>query len=168
MKVQIKKVRKNAIIPKYQTPGSAGFDVHAVIDKAVEGYFDGPYAPDGSAYYVYSNTQCIVPTGLAFSIPQGYELQIRPRSGLAAKKCITITNSPGTLDSDYLDELFVIIRNEGKEMFVIKEGDRIAQCVLKQVERAEFEEVADFDEETKKKDRGGGFGSTGINNAGAK
>jgi dUTP pyrophosphatase len=113
--------------------------------------------------YIDSATQCIVPTGLAFSIPEGMELQLRPRSGLAAKKGITITNSPGTLDSDYTDELFVIIYNSGKETFVIKQGDRIAQCVLKQVERAEFNEVDDFDAETMKKDRGGGFCSTGNN-----
>lgn len=162
MIVQIKKLRENAIIPKYQTEGSAGFDVHAIIDKDNKCYLDSKYSDQGPGLFVYPNTQCIVPTGLAFSIPKGMELQIRARSGLAAKKCITVTNSPGTLDHDYLDELFVLIFNLGKETFIIREGDRIAQCVLKQVEQAEFNVVDDFDEETKKKDRGGGLGSTGI------
>lgn len=157
MKVQIKKVREGAIIPKYQTAGSAGFDVHAIIDKE-----NHCFCKTDNSYVIAPKTQCIIPTGLAFSIPFGYELQIRPRSGLAAKKCITITNSPGTLDSDYLDELFVIIYNLGNEHFFVNQGDRIAQCVLKQVERAEFDVVDDFDAQTKLKDRGGGLGSTGV------
>lgn len=178
MKVQIKKVREGAIIPKYQTPGSAGFDVHAIVTPDNPCYYEAlipgtahdrdvgsgiawEYV-NGPALYIWPDTQCIVPTGLAFSIPLGYELQIRPRSGLAAKKCITVTNSPGTLDSDYLDELFILVYNLGRETFIIQPGDRIAQCVLKQVEQAEFELVEDFDAETKLKDRGGGLGSTGI------
>jgi dUTP pyrophosphatase len=159
MKIQIKKVRENAIIPKYQTDGAAGFDVHALVNEDNNCYLE--YSDQGPGLFVHPNTQCIVPTGLAFSIPKGMELQIRARSGLAAKKCITVTNSPGTLDHAYLNELFVLIFNLGKETFVIREGDRIAQCVLKQVEQAEFDVVDDFDEETKKKDRGGGLGSTG-------
>ena len=147
MKIQIRKLRENAIIPKYQTAGSAGFDIHALIDNEVT---------------IIPKSQYVIPTGLAFSIPFGYELQTRPRSGLAKNKCITITNSPGTLDSDYLDELFIILYNLGEENFIVKHGDRIAQCVLKQVEQAEFEIVTDFDNETKQKNRGGGLGSTGI------
>lgn len=176
MKVPIKKVREGAIIPQYQTKGSAGFDLHAIVNK------DNPCFTNQAvmgldktgSFYLYQTQdgeeclavppmkQCIVPTGLAFSIPEGYELQIRPRSGLAAKKSITITNSPGTLDSDYLDELFIIIFNMGSNPFVINEGERIAQGVLKRVEKAEFEPVEDFNDEIKSKDRGGGFGSTGY------
>jgi dUTP pyrophosphatase len=143
MKIEIKKLRENAIIPKYQTPLSAGFDLHAAEDVII---------PAGE--------QRIVPTGVAVSVPAGFEIQIRPRSGLAAKHSITITNSPGTLDADYLDEIFGILFNMGKNDFIINQGDRMMQAVLKKVEYAEFEVVENFSDA--EKDRGGGFGSTGV------
>jgi dUTP pyrophosphatase len=105
-------------------------------------------------------SQAIIPTGLVFQVPEGYYLDIRPRSGLAAKKCITITNSPGTLDEDYCgpkDELCIILFNLGKEDFIVKQGDRIAQCKVERVERAELEEVNEVGEVSR-----GGLGSTGI------
>lgn len=172
MPIKVKKLHKDAIIPKYQSKEAACFDVHAIINennpcftkKLIWDDYDGVIKPEGPGLVVQPMSQCIVPTGLAFGLPPFYELQIRPRSGLAAKKCITITNSPGTLDSDYLDELKIIIFNLGKKPFIINQGDRIAQCKVCPIYQAEFEEVLDFDEEIKKRDRGGGFGSTGINN----
>jgi dUTP pyrophosphatase len=104
----------------------------------------------------------VISTGLAMSIPEGYELQIRPRSGLAAKFSVTVTNSPGTVDADYLDEIKVILTNMGSKDFHVRKSDRIAQAVLNKIEQAEIKEVNDFSEEIKRKDRGGGFGSTGV------
>lgn len=143
MKIEIKRLRESAIVPKYQTPLSAGFDLHAA-----------------EAVIIPAGEQRIVPTGVAVSVPAGFELQIRPRSGLAAKHSITITNSPGTLDADYLDEIFGILFNMGKNDFVIRQGDRMMQAVLKKVEHAEFEVVENFSDA--EKDRGGGLGSTGV------
>jgi len=104
----------------------------------------------------------MVKTGLSFVVPDGYEMQIRPRSGLAAKYSITITNSPGTLDSSYRDELIIILHNLGEHTFNVHHGDRIAQCVINKIETVDFEEVKEFSEEDMEKDRKGGFGSTGI------
>ena len=168
--VKIKKVHTDAIIPKYQSNEAAGFDVHAIVDvknpfyvdMEMCDYYGNVYKAAGPALVIQPMKQCIVSTGLAFSLPPFHELQIRPRSGLAAKRCITITNSPGTLDSDYHDELKIILFNLGQEPFVIWPNDRIAQCVLAPIIQADFEEVDDFDEEAKKRDRGGGFGSTGV------
>ena len=164
MQLKVKKLHPDAIIPKYQTKGSAGFDVHALIEP-----FDAPYGvPPFSeiitidAVTVLPMSQVIIKTGLAFSVPEGYEMQIRPRSGLAAKHSITITNSPGTLDNAYLDELFIILYNLGTKPFMIEHGDRIAQCVINKIEQVKLEEVEEFPEDILKTDRGGGLGSTGI------
>jgi len=129
-------------LPSYETAGSAGMDVRAA-----------------EALTLTPGKRGLVGTGLAFAIPAGYEIQVRPRSGLAFKKGISIPNTPGTIDSDYRGELKVILINHGDEDFVIERGDRIAQIVVAPVQRGVLVEVADLDETQ----RGtGGFGSTGI------
>ncbi len=165
MKVKIKRIRDEAIIPRYQTKGAACFDIHAVLNKDNPQYVDKKFisiteTEKCEPYIVIpSMSQCIIPTGLIFQLPEGYYLDIRPRSGLAAKKCITITNSPGVLDFDFRsekDELCIILFNLGKDNLIVKQGDRIAQCMVSPVERAEFEEIT---EEITDEPRGG-FGST--------
>ena len=128
-------------LPRYATQGAAGMDVLAAEDVVL---------PPGGRH--------AVATGLALAIPEGYEIQVRPRSGLALKHGISLPNTPGTIDSDYRGELKIIMINLGAEPFAIGRGDRIAQLVLAPVVRADWEEVADLDETV----RGtGGFGSTG-------
>jgi dUTP pyrophosphatase len=128
--------------PAYATKGAAGMDVVSAEELTLE--------PGG---------RHAVATGFAMAIPEGFEVQVRPRSGLALKHGITCLNTPGTIDSDYRGEVKVILANLGSEPFVIKRGDRIAQLVPAPVQRAAFAEVASLDET----DRGaGGFGSTGV------
>mgnify|MGYP000032124305 FL=1 len=142
--ILIKKLSKNVTLPKYETNGSSGMDLAANIENEIE------IGPGKTA---------IIPTGLAVSIPKNFEIQIRPRSGLAAKNQISVLNTPGTIDADYRGELKVILINLGKEKFKIEKGLRIAQMVLCPVIRASLKEV-DILEET---ERGtGGFGSTGA------
>ena len=173
MNVKVKKLCPEAIIPKYQTPGSAGFDVHAVLDSENPFYNkidsrvytgQGQFSTEvltNNYIIIPPREQAIVGTGLSFALPEGYEMQIRPRSGLAAKNGISITNSPGTLDSDYRGELKIILVNLGHKHFRIEQGDRIAQCVIAPVLQAGLQEVEEFSQEDMDKDRGGGFGSTG-------
>ena len=143
VKVLIKKLDKQAIIPKYETVGSSGLDLSANIN---------------SNLIIKPGEKCLIPTGLAVSIPKGYELQIRPRSGLAIKNSITVLNTPGTIDSDYRGEIKIVLINLGNEDFKVTSGSRIAQMILCPVSIAEIEEIEDLD----KTDRGsGGFGSTG-------
>jgi dUTP pyrophosphatase len=130
-------------LPRRQTAGSAGFDVRAANPDPLT------IAPGGRA---------AVPTGLALSIPAGYEVQVRPRSGLALKHGIILPNSPGTIDSDYRGELKVILMNLGEEPFTVRAGDRIAQLVVGRVIEAAWEEAPELDD-TKRSD--GGFGHTG-------
>tara|TARA_R110002126_G_scaffold44671_7_gene127092 strand:- start:20874 stop:21320 length:447 start_codon:yes stop_codon:yes gene_type:complete len=129
-------------LPSYETSGSAGMDVRAAENIVI--------APGHRG---------LVGTGLAFAIPQGYEIQVRPRSGLALKKGIGIPNSPGTIDSDYRGELKIILFNHGEENFFIERGDRIAQIVVAPVQRGLLVEVAGLDETQR---GSGGFGSTGV------
>ena len=136
---------EGVVVPSYKTSGSAGADVCA-------------YLPDGNEIVLKPMERCLVPTGIKMAIPQGYEVQVRPRSGLAAKNGITCLNTPGTIDSDYRGEIKVILINLGDEDFIIKNGDRIAQLVVSPVTRGEFLK-ADFLEETERSD--GGFGHTG-------
>ena len=132
-------------LPSYQTVGAAGADICAFI-------------PDGSKIVIKPGERFMVPTGIKMAIPEGFEVQIRPRSGLAAKNGITCLNTPGTIDSDYRGEVKVILINLGKEDFVISSGDRIAQMVVAPVTVGIFEQT-DFLDETA---RGtGGFGHTG-------
>lgn len=141
IKVQIKKLTPDAHIPKYQSDEAAGFDLHSVEDLILK-----------------KGERKLVKTGLSMSFPKGYEIQIRPRSGLAYKHGITCLNTPGTIDSDYRGEIMVLLINHGDEDFHIKKDERIAQAVLKEVVQAEFKVVDELDET----DRGaGGFGSTG-------
>ena len=143
VKLLIKKLDKKVITPEYKTKGSSGMDLMANIKDAV---FLKPGKSD------------IIPTGIAISIPVGYEIQIRPRSGLAAKKKITVLNAPGTIDADYRGEIKVILINLGNEEFKINPNDRIAQMVLCPVIKAELVEVDEL-QNTKRGE--GGFGSTG-------
>lgn len=139
--VKVKILNTDAIIPKYQTNEAAGFDLHSVDEKTIK-----------------AGERDVVKTGLAVALPRGYELQVRPRSGLALKNGITVLNTPGTVDSDYRGELMVILLNTSKEDFVIKKGDRIAQAVIKEILQADFAVVDELDST----ERGsGGFGSTG-------
>jgi dUTP pyrophosphatase len=151
IKVKVKKVHQKAIIPKYQSDGASGFDFHALIDNKV-GYV-----------ILEPKSQAIIRTGISFSIPENYEVQVRPRSGLAFKSEITITNSPGTLDSDFTipNEILIIVYNLSNKSVVISDKDRIAQGVLQFVPKAEFVKVFSEDDEDKNRNRGGGFGSTG-------
>ena len=133
-------------LPAYETLGAAGMDVRAAV-------------PEDEPLLLAPGTRTMVPTGLSVAIPQGYEMQMRPRSGLAAKHGITCLNSPGTIDSDYRGILGVILQNGGAVQFKINHGDRIAQMVVAPVVKAAFEEVTDLDQT----ERGtGGFGSTGV------
>ena len=142
-KILIKKLQKGAVIPKYETTGSSGLDLSANINSKI---------------ILKPGEKCLVPTGLSVSIPIDYELQIRPRSGLAFKKSITVLNTPGTIDSDYRGEIKIILINLGKEDFEITNGLRIAQMVLCPISKAELTEVDDLDKTPRDH---GGFGSTG-------
>ena len=142
MKVRIVNRSRNAL-PLYQTPLSAGMDVRADLEQSVT------LAPLGRA---------MIPTGLYVELPEGYEMQVRPRSGLAAKHGITVLNSPGTIDADYRGEIRIILVNLSSEAFTIEPGERIAQLVVARHEQVEWEPV----DELGTTERGaGGFGSTG-------
>ncbi len=143
MKVKI--VNKSGYdVPFYATELSAGMDLKAAIEEPIE---------------LDSLCRAMVPTGLYIALPEGYEAQIRPRSGLAAKHGVTVCNSPGTVDADYRGEIKVILVNLSKDKFVINPGERIAQMVIAKYEKIEWDEVEVLDET----ERGaGGFGSTGV------
>lgn len=135
---------KGAVIPEYKTAGAAGADLCALLDSPLT-------IPAGKF--------AMVPTGLFFEIPEGYEVQVRPRSGLAAKNGVTVLNTPGTIDSDYRGEIKVILINLGTSDFTINSGDRIAQMIVAPVTQAQFEITKNLSET----ERGaGGFGSTGV------
>lgn len=145
IKINIKVVAKEgAKLPLYKTSGAAGADICALLEKPL---------------VIESGKSAMVPTGLFFEIPQGYEVQIRPRSGLAAKKGVTVLNTPGTIDSDYRGEINVILINLGDKPFTVNSGDRIAQMLVAPVIQADFSIVSSLEET----ERGaGGFGSTGV------
>ena len=143
VKILIKKTNKEVITPKYKTDGSSGVDLSAFLEKKV---------------VIKPNSSELIPTGLQVAIPEELEIQIRPRSGLAAKESIGVLNSPGTIDSDYRGELKIILFNHGKEDFIINNGDRIAQMVLVPIVKMEFEEVDSLPSTVRGQ---GGFGSTG-------
>lgn len=142
-KLRFRKLRADAMEPRYATNGAAGFDLSAALDSPI---------------VVAPGERCLVPTGLAMAIPLGFEGQVRPRSGLAARHGLTVLNTPGTIDSDYRGEIKVILVNLGHEPYTIQHGERIAQMVLAAHATAEFEAVESLDE-TARGD--GGFGSTG-------
>ena len=142
--VLIKRLSKNIELPKYETDGSSGMDLSANIEKQIK---------------IEPGKTSIIPTGISVSIPKNFEIQIRSRSGLAAKSQISVLNSPGTIDADYRGELKVILINLSNETFVVERGARIAQMVLCPIVKARFKEVESLDDT----DRGAsGFGSTGL------
>ena len=143
--IKIKIVNKgNQPLPEYATPQSAGVDLRANIDEPIE---------------LKPLSRALIPTGLHIALPEGYEAQIRPRSGLAIKKGITCLNTPGTIDADYRGDIGVILINLSAETFIVNPGERIAQMIINKFEQAEFELVEELDET----ERGeGGFGHTGV------
>ena len=142
-KVLIKKLNPDVELPAYKTNGASGMDLMAFIEGTVR---------------ITPNSSYLVPTGLSIAFSEGYEVQIRPRSGLAAKNSITVLNTPGTIDSDYRGEIKIILFNHGKEDFLINNKDRIAQMVLTPVVKMEFEETDNLPDSLRGE---GGFGSTG-------
>jgi dUTP pyrophosphatase len=133
----------NIPLPAYATSGSSGMDIHAAVENE---------------QIIKPGETVLVPSGFQIEVPQGYEAQVRPRSGLAVKYSIGVLNSPGTIDSDYRGEVKVILTNFGKQDFAVKRGDRIAQLVIAPVVRATWEEVANVEQTTR---GAGGFGHTG-------
>ena len=143
IKVLIKKLNPKAELPKYKTEGSSGMDLMAFIKEPIN---------------IKPQTSSLISTGISVAFSKNYEIQIRPRSGLAAKNNISVLNTPGTIDSDYRGEIKVIIYNHGNENFSINNGDRIAQMILAPVVKMELEEKNDLPKSIRGK---GGFGSTG-------
>ena len=142
VKLLIKKLHKNIILPEYKTDGSSGMDLMANVEQTVK---------------ILPGEKKIISTGIMVAIPEQYEIQIRPRSGLAAKNGISILNTPGTIDSDYRGEIKIILINLGKYTFEINKNDRIAQMIVCPVIKAELKEVESLPETIR---GGGGFGST--------
>lgn len=131
-------------LPSYETVGAAGMDVEAGVRDSLT---------------IQPGERVLIPTGFSIALPDGYELQVRPRSGLAVRHGVTIVNSPGTIDADFRGEVKVALINLGQEPYIIKRGDRIAQLVLAPVVRATFQEVTALDETER---NSGGFGHTGV------
>ena len=144
IEILIKRLSKEVSLPKYETSGSSGMDLAANIDDKIT---------------IDPGKTVVIPTGLSLSIPKGFEVQIRPRSGLAAKQKITVLNTPGTIDADYRGEIKVILINLGKDSFIVERRLRIAQMVVCPVVQAQLKEVDDLSETERGK---GGFGSTGT------
>ena len=143
VKVLVKKLNSLAKLPSYKTDGASGMDLMACIEKPIN---------------LEPGKSCLIPTGLSVAFSEKYEIQIRPRSGLAAKNSISVLNTPGTIDSDYRGELKIILFNHSNENFIINNNDRVAQMVLTPIVKMELEEI----NELSNSNRGdGGFGSTG-------
>ena len=143
VKILVKKFDKNIKLPTYETSGSSGMDLVAYIKNKIT---------------IKPGKTAMISTGIAIAIPKNYEIQIRPRSGLAAKKGISVLNTPGTVDSDYRGEIKIILINLSEESFVVKSGDRVAQMMLCPVIKAKLKEVKNLPKTIRGK---GGFGSTG-------
>jgi len=143
VKVLVKKLDPKVQLPSYKTKGSSGMDLMAFIKDPIK---------------IVPNTSALIPTGISVAIPNDVEIQIRPRSGLAAKSSISVLNTPGTIDSDYRGELKIILFNHSNEEFVVRNNDRIAQMVLMPVLKMDFEEVDNLPDTLR---GSGGFGSTG-------
>lgn len=148
VKVKIKRIRpqedSDLPSPRYMTEKSSGMDLYAAVNEEI---------------FLNPGQRRLIPTGIAVSVPEGYEAQVRPRSGLALRDGITLANTPGTIDADYRGEIGVLLINHGERPFQVKRGDRVAQMVIVPVARAELEWVEDLDETPRS---GGGFGHTGI------
>jgi len=143
VKILVKKFDKNIKLPAYKTSGSSGMDLVAYIKNKV---------------IINPGKTAMIPTGIAVAIPRNYEMQIRPRSGLAAKKGISVLNTPGTVDSDYRGEIKIILINLSKKSFMVKSGDRIAQIILCPIVKGKLQEVKNLPKTVRGRD---GFGSTG-------
>ena len=143
IKVLVKKLKPSVKLPSYKTDGASGMDLMAYIDKPIE---------------LKPGESCLVPTGLSVAFPKEYEIEIRPRSGLAAKDNISVLNTPGTIDSDYRGEIKVILFNHGNKSFKINNNDRIAQMILTPVIKMDLEETNELPESIR---GASGFGSTG-------
>ena len=143
VKILVKKFNKDVKLPAYKTTGSSGMDLVANNKKKLT---------------IKSGGTAVIPTGIAVAVPKNYEAQIRPRSGLAANKCVSVLNTPGTIDSDYRGEIKIILINLGKKSFVVNLGDRIAQMILCPVAKGYLREVKNLPKTTRGKR---GFGSTG-------
>jgi len=143
VRVLFKKLDPEVEMPAYKTKGASGMDVMAFIEKPIR---------------LEPKSSCLVPTGLSVAFSEGYEIQIRPRSGLAAKNSITVLNTPGTIDSDYRGEIKIILFNHGNSDFIINNKDRVAQMILMPVHKMDLEEVKNLPDTLRGK---GGFGSTG-------
>ena len=143
VKILVKKSNPAIELPSYKTNGASGMDLMAWIDNPI---------------ILKPGTSCLVPTGISVAFPQEYEIQVRPRSGLAAKNNISVLNTPGTIDSDYRGEVKVILFNHGNENFIINNKDRIAQMVLTPIIKMQLEETNELPDTNRGK---GGFGSTG-------
>ena len=142
-RVLIKKLNPDVELPVYKTSGASGMDLMAFIEEPIK---------------ISPRSSYLVPTGLSVAFSEDYEVQIRPRSGLAAKNSITVLNTPGTIDSDYRGEIKIILFNHGKEDFIINNKDRVAQMILTPVVKMEFEEIDNLPDTLRGKS---GFGSTG-------
>ena len=142
-RVLIQKLRADAIVPRYMTAHAAGLDLSAALDRPID---------------IAPGQRAAIPTGLAIKLPDGYEAQVRPRSGLAREHGVTLVNSPGTIDSDYTGEVVVLVINHGDRAVRIEPGDRIAQLVVAPVVQAELVEVSELPSTAR---GAGGFGSTG-------
>ena len=143
VKVLVKKLNPKVELPKYKTDGSSGLDLMAFIESPIT---------------IMPNTSALIPTGISVAVSNDLEIQIRPRSGLAAKSNITVLNTPGTIDSDYRGEIKIILFNHGSSEFVINNKDRVAQMILTPIHKMELEEVKNLPDTLRGK---GGFGSTG-------
>ena len=143
VKVLVKKLNPKVQLPSYKTEGSSGMDLMAFIESSIK---------------IDPNTSAIIPTGISVAIPNDVEIQIRPRSGLAAKSSISVLNTPGTIDSDYRGEIKVILFNHSSKEFIVNNNDRIAQIILVPILKINFEEVDNLPETVR---GSGGFGSTG-------
>ena len=142
-RVLIKKLNPEVELPVYKTSGASGMDLMAFVEEPIK---------------ISPNSSYLVPTGLSMAFSEDYEVQIRPRSGLAAKKSVTVLNTPGTIDSDYRGEIKIILFNHGKEDFIINNKDRVAQMILTPVVKMKFEETDNLPDTLRGE---GGFGSTG-------
>ena len=142
--LSFKKLNDKATLPQYQTDGSAGFDLHSSSEEEI---------------VIKQNEVALIPTGLSSEFTNQYELQIRSRSGLAFKNQVIVLNAPGTIDSDYRGEIKIILYNLGKQDFVVKYGDRIAQGIFCPIVKAHIQEASDLEKTARGE---GGFGSTGV------
>ena len=143
VKVLVKKLDPSVKLPEYKTEGASGMDLIAFVDETMN---------------IKPKTSALIPTGISVAFSEDYEIQIRPRSGLAAKNNISVLNTPGTIDSDYRGEIKVIIFNHSNNNFIVKNGDRIAQMILAPIMKMELEEAKNLPQTIRGK---GGFGSTG-------